>query len=309
MVQVKKYANKKGIYIKGDIPILISPDSCDAWLYPEIFDFNLSAGAPPDMYSSEGQNWGFPIYNWDELKKENYFWWRQRLKTAEEIYDLYRIDHIVGFFRIWAIPHGKSAKEGFFMPRDDASWIDHGKTILSMMLQACKMLPIGEDLGVIPPAVRVCMHEMGICGTKVIRWERYYNGDKSFIKFYNYPLDSMTTVSTHDSETVLVWWRNHPDEAHDFAQFMHWEYKPVITKEQRKELLWSSHRTNSLFHINLLQEYLTLLDEMSWPSQDEERINLPGVVSNRNWAYRFKPALEEMIQSEKLKEIMVDIIP
>jgi len=80
----------------------MNEDSCDVWANPEIFDMNLSAGAPPDMYSPDGQNWGFPIYNWQAQSKDGYTWWKARLKTAEKYYHAYRIDHVLGFFRIWA---------------------------------------------------------------------------------------------------------------------------------------------------------------------------------------------------------------
>ena len=91
-----------GICLMGDIPILMNEDSCDVWKHPELFDQNLSAGAPPDMYSPEGQNWGFPIYNWQAHSNSGYTWWKGRLKAAEKYYQAYRIDHVLGFFRIWA---------------------------------------------------------------------------------------------------------------------------------------------------------------------------------------------------------------
>ena len=92
----------EGIIIKGDLPILMNEDSCDVWAHPELFIQEQSAGAPPDMYSPEGQNWGFPIYNWEAHKQNNYTWWRQRLAVAGRYYQAYRIDHVLGFFRIWS---------------------------------------------------------------------------------------------------------------------------------------------------------------------------------------------------------------
>ncbi|MDR0377613.1 MAG: 4-alpha-glucanotransferase [Spirochaetaceae bacterium] len=107
----------KGVILEGDLPILINDDSCDVWAHPEYFHLELSAGAPPDMYSPEGQNWGFPIYNWETLAKTNYDWWRKRLATAEKYYQAYRIDHVLGFFRIWASPRKDfSAALGRFVP-------------------------------------------------------------------------------------------------------------------------------------------------------------------------------------------------
>jgi len=93
---------KLGIALEGDLPILMNEDSCDVWINPEIFNLDLSAGAPPDMYSPDGQNWGFPTYNWQAQARDGYEWWKARLKTAEKYYQAYRIDHVLGFFRIWA---------------------------------------------------------------------------------------------------------------------------------------------------------------------------------------------------------------
>lgn len=91
-----------GLLLEGDLPILMNEDSCDVWSNPDIFRFDLSAGAPPDMYSPQGQNWGFPIYHWEAQARDNYSWWKARLQAAAKYYDAYRIDHVLGFFRIWA---------------------------------------------------------------------------------------------------------------------------------------------------------------------------------------------------------------
>lgn len=109
--------NKMGVFLKGDIPILMSEDSVDVWANRDYFFFTLRAGAPPDMFSADGQNWGFPIYNWEALKKDNYSFWRERLKQADKFYHLYRIDHVLGFFRIWSIPSSeRSGRLGHFYP-------------------------------------------------------------------------------------------------------------------------------------------------------------------------------------------------
>jgi 4-alpha-glucanotransferase len=96
-----------GVFLKGDIPIMMCEDSADVWAQPELFIRSLRAGAPPDMYSPIGQNWGFPIYDWKAQGKTGYAWWKQRLCRAELFYHAYRIDHVLGFFRIWAIPEGE----------------------------------------------------------------------------------------------------------------------------------------------------------------------------------------------------------
>ena len=98
------YVHEAGLLLKGDMPILMNEDSADAWAYPEVFNQDLRAGAPADGDNPCGQNWGFPTYNWKNLKEADYSWWKDRLKNASKYYDAYRLDHILGFFRIWAIP-------------------------------------------------------------------------------------------------------------------------------------------------------------------------------------------------------------
>lgn len=102
------YVKSLGIILKGDMPILMNEDSCDAWAHPEFFNHDLRAGSPVDGENPCGQNWGFPTYNWKNLKKEKYSWWKNRLITASDYYSAYRLDHILGFFRIWAIPERNS---------------------------------------------------------------------------------------------------------------------------------------------------------------------------------------------------------
>lgn len=99
-----KYARENGIVLKGDIPIGISRNSVEAWTEPHYFNLNGQAGAPPDDFSVNGQNWGFPTYNWDVMEKDGYRWWIKRFTKMAEYFDAYRIDHILGFFRIWEIP-------------------------------------------------------------------------------------------------------------------------------------------------------------------------------------------------------------
>ena len=115
--KVRDYLHSKGVVLKGDIPIGVSPTSVDVWQNPELFVQTSSAGAPPDDFAAEGQNWGFPLYNWEEMAKDDYAWWRARFAKMADYFDAYRIDHILGFFRIWAVPQGaKNALLGTFSP-------------------------------------------------------------------------------------------------------------------------------------------------------------------------------------------------
>ena len=111
------YARKNGIIVKGDIPIGIGRNSCDAWINPGLYNMHLQAGAPPDDFAIRGQNWGFPTYNWQKMEEDGYAWWKQRFDAMSKYFDAFRIDHILGFFRIWSIPiHAVEGIMGHFVP-------------------------------------------------------------------------------------------------------------------------------------------------------------------------------------------------
>ncbi|VFQ91109.1 unnamed protein product [Cuscuta campestris] len=117
LLEAAEYAKRKGVVLKGDLPIGVSRDSVDTWVYPNLFRMDTSTGAPPDYFDKNGQNWGFPTYNWEEMSKDNYAWWRARLTQMGKYFTAYRIDHILGFFRIWELPdHAVTGLCGKFRP-------------------------------------------------------------------------------------------------------------------------------------------------------------------------------------------------
>lgn len=305
--KVKTHADECRILLMGDIPILISKESVDVWQYPEYFDLNFAAGAPPDLFNPEGQYWGFPLFRWDSLRKNQFDWWIKRLKYAENFFSIFRIDHVLGFFRIWAIPLNHPAKEGYFIPAAESQASLQGQEILKMLIANTTMLPIAEDLGVVANFIRPCLEELGICGTKVMRWERKWKEGGSFIPFQEYTPISLTTVSTHDSETLTLWWQECSEEAKLFAETKNWMYSPTLSQEQRLEILWDSHHTPSLFHINLLQEYLSLFSDLSWDNPAEERINTPGKILSTNWTFRFRPSVETLISHKGLSSTLQNL--
>ena len=134
------YLHQKGIALKGDIPIGIGRHSVEAQTSPQLFNLDSQAGAPPDSFAAEGQNWGFPTYNWEVMRHDNYKWWRERLSQMSRYFDAYRIDHILGFFRIWEIPY-KSTQGllGYFSPA-----IGH------KLSDVCQLLAANEDRLTIP---------------------------------------------------------------------------------------------------------------------------------------------------------------
>lgn len=309
MKRVKKEAEQHHVWIKGDIPILLDKESADVWQHQELFQFDLTAGAPPDMYKAEGQNWQAPLFRWEIAEKNNYHWWRRRLEVASSCFDLFRLDHVVGFFRIWAIPIGASARDGRFVPGDPATWIAHGDQLLRMMIQSSSMLPLAEDLGVIPDGVRDCLHRLGICGTKVMRWERAWNSPgQPYIPYDCYDPISMTTVSTHDSTTVQQWWNEDPGSAQAFCHYKNWHYQTDLSLDQHHKILYDSHHTQSLFHINLLQEYMVQLPDIKMGTFEDQRINIPGLVAPRNWSFRFPLSVDDIVNHQGLKNLIRSLL-
>lgn len=300
---VSEHAKAQGILLKGDIPILISPDSSDVWAHPELFDMTMAAGAPPDKFNEKWQYWGFPLYNWKAHRQENFRYWKSRLRYASHFYSMYRIDHVVGFFRIWGTKRGKHAKYGHFIPKERKYWLIQGEEILRMMLDASPMLPIAEDLGVVPDDVKERILSLGIPGTRVFRWEVSTETEK-FIPFSQYTPLSLSTVSTHDTETLEIWWKEELIKAKEFASCINEHYESHLTPNIRRHILSLIHATPSLFHINLIQEYLAFYDELKWPNPEDERINVPGYVLPSNWTYKTAAPLETIVAHKGLREFL-----
>ncbi len=301
MKRVREHADEKGCLIKGDIPILISKDSCDVWFYRKYFSSSESVGAPPDFYNTEGQNWHLPIYNMKALQQDGYRWWQERLRYAENFYSLYRLDHVVGLFRFWV---WDASGRGRFEPDDPKDYLAQGQSILSHLLKASSMLPIGEDLGSIPRDVKHMLESLAICGTRIPRWERDWEGSGAYTPFDQYDPLSVTSISTHDSSTLALWWQESPQEAQAFAQFLGLPYTHSLSLHNHTEILKLSHKTSSIFHINLINDYLALCPDLISNDPLQERINLPGTISKNNWTYRIKPSIEQLSVHSKLNSLL-----
>ncbi|MCM8761066.1 MAG: 4-alpha-glucanotransferase [Candidatus Omnitrophica bacterium] len=208
----KKYAASKGVLMKGDLPILISRDSSDVWSHPEFFKLDFVAGAPPDMYCAKGQRWGMPTYNWDAIAADNYRYPKEKLRYAENFYDILRIDHAVGFFRIWSIPADEPPENeglhGVFDPADENLWGEHGRRLLSMILANTKMLLCAEDLGIIPKMCPLTLKEFGIPGNDVQRWVKDWDKKHDFLPPSEYRELSVAMLSTHDTTNWAACWEN-----------------------------------------------------------------------------------------------------
>jgi 4-alpha-glucanotransferase len=302
--RVRAAADANGVFLVGDTPILINKDSADVWHHPNLFVLSKDVGAPPDRYNPKGQQWGFPLYRWSAHRESDFQWWKGRLRLQETLFHMYRLDHLVGFFRLYAIPPGQKASAGTFVPATPNEWKALGTEVLSMMVRATTMLPLGEDLGNVPDLVRQTMLTLGIPGLKVLRWERRWHTDGSFIPPSSFFPESVTTVSTHDSSTVCGWWAEEPAAAKASACDYGLSWSPTCTPALLSDILSLSHRSGSLFHINLLNEYLALFPELSWNDPEFERINRPGTLDPLNWTYRTRAPLHTILGHAGLRSAM-----
>ncbi|MCM8797307.1 MAG: 4-alpha-glucanotransferase [Candidatus Omnitrophica bacterium] len=206
------YARQKGVLLKGDLPILVSRDSADVWQRPEYFKLDFAAGAPPDMYTAKGQRWGMPTYDWERIASENFRYLEEKLRYAQEFYDILRIDHVVGLFRIWSIPYSEPIENGglngVFDPSEEKKWSIQGRNLLSVFLDNTKMLLCAEDLGVIPAACTDALKEFGIPGNDVQRWVKDWKIRHDFLNPEEYRQLSVAMLSTHDTTNWFAWWEN-----------------------------------------------------------------------------------------------------
>jgi len=212
LVTIRKYAKSRKVYLMGDIPFLVSRNSADVWAYKNYFKLDVSSGAPPDMYFAKGQRWGMPPYNWFNIAADNYGYIKQRMAYAQNFYDMFRIDHFVGLFRLWTIDNSIPPEEGGllgrFDPENESEWEQHGRIILSVINDSTDMLPCAEDLGTVPECSDKVLEEFGITGINVQRWERKKNENYNFRSPQSYRINSVSVISTHDSSSFPSWYLN-----------------------------------------------------------------------------------------------------
>jgi len=271
-----------GIRLLGDLPFMVNQESADVWTRRNEFDITRETGAPPDDFSADGQRWGLPAYNWPELQRNNFEWWRLKVKYASEFYDMFRVDHMVGFFRTWVIPHDRNIPPNFDI-LDPAAQRERGKKFLQAVYGASPMLPVAEDLGVIPPYVGEVLSELSIPGYKIMRWEKK-NGKYTDPK--NYLPISIGTTSTHDMETMADWWAA-PVNKKD--RDLMWE---MISGRKGKTPGFKTAKDPLLKKLLGGSPKLIII-----PIQDivgsMERINLPNSVGDHNWTYRYAVEAED----------------
>ncbi len=273
---LRNYASAQGIGIIGDLPIYVAMDSADVWAEPECFQLDEEnravevSGVPPDYFSADGQLWGNPLYNWDNMKKDGYDWWIRRISGAARLYDIVRIDHFRGFESYWAVPANEStAKNG--------RWVKGpGIELINVLKEKFPHIEfIAEDLGFLTPEVHQLLKDSGMPGMKVLEFAFDSREPSNYLP-HTYSPNCVCYSGTHDNSPVMAW-RHEADPA-DIAFAI--EYLGLNEEEGFNwGLIRGGMSSVALLFVAQLQDYLGL--------GAEARMNTPGTLGG-NWQWRLR---------------------
>ena len=281
--KLKAYANEKGVEIVGDIPIFVASDSVDAWTNVKLLQFDencvqkASAGVPPDAFSATGQLWGNPLYDWDEMEKDGYSWWIERIRANFRLADVIRIDHFRGFEAYWRVPAGEdTAMNGRWVKGPGQKFFDRVKEVFGEKLPI-----IAEDLGVITEEVEALRDGNNLPGMKIVQFAFGFDdkGDFDTSNEYlphNFPKKCVAYTGTHDNNTTVGWYNTLDDRTKDAVR-RYFECSD-------SEVLWKMIRA-------LL---MSSADWVIFPMQDilglgeEARMNVPSTCGTSNWSWKMK---------------------
>ena len=259
-MDLRAYANARGIRIIGDIPMYVAASSADVWTAPEQFCVDadgrptLQAGTPPDAFAKDGQLWGNPCYRWDAMRADGYAWWMRRLARTFALYDVTRLDHFLGFQNYYGVPSGCTALEG--------SW--HAGPGISLFRRAYELLGqlpiIAEDLGSVTPATRSLLAQVGCCGMDVMQF-----ADNDVREGWAPRQDKVAYTSTHDNQTLVGWCGQR------------FGLEPDAARELAGRLMRAAFGSGAGVVMCTLQDAALL--------GDEARMNVPGVAEG-NWTWQ-----------------------
>ena len=285
-LDLKRYANERGIRIVGDIPVFVAHDSADVWARPHLWKLDTGGrptvvgGVPPDAFSATGQLWGNPLYDWDRLGAEGFGWWIDRMRETLKLVDVVRLDHFRGFAAYWEVPAtARSAEHG--------RWVEApGRALLRAITGACggSDLPIiAEDLGTITADVHALREEFGFPGMRVLQFA--WNGDPHDAHLpHEYPTHVVAYTGTHDNDTVVGWFAHRSGETATEAERL-----------ERARCLRYLGGAGAHIHWDFIRAVqMSVADVSIVPMQDllgldsTARMNTPGRASG-NWSWRLPP--------------------
>jgi 4-alpha-glucanotransferase len=289
-----------GVEVMGDLPFMVGRDSADVWANQGEFRDDASVGAPPDAFDENGQDWGLPPYDWTVMQANDYAWLRRRCRYTASLYDRFRIDHLVGFYRTYMRDNDRRVDDkgkllpGYFDPKDEEDQLPHGEAVLRAMLEAARdggAQIVAEDLGVIPPWVRTSIAKLGVPGYKVLIWEKDTKGGvETFRDPAAYPAVSVACFGTHDTQPVAAWWESLGKEERAAVleipalKKAAGELGATFTPAVHRALTDALNGSGSDLVLFLIQDVLGT----------KERINTPATVGSHNWSYRLPATVDEL---------------
>ncbi len=280
----RQAAREADVALFGDLPFMVDLHSADVWANQESFQLDRSVGVPPDAFSATGQDWGMPAYDWDALQATGFGWLHDRARRGAQLFDGYRVDHLVGFYRTYS-RRRSDREDARFIPSEQPDQLRLGERVLSVFRSGGADV-IAEDLGVIPDFVRASLALLGVPGFRVFRWERaWHEHGQPFRDPSEYPVVSVATTGTHDTETLAVWWDSAGEEERRAILAI-----PSVRRVTRDaDLTWAPftpHVRDVLIEALCASAsrivILPVQDVFGW----YDRINQPATVSEANWTYR-----------------------
>jgi 4-alpha-glucanotransferase len=271
---LKRYCQKKGVGLLGDLPIFVAADSADVWAHQELFDLHADgrpatlSGCPPDIFSKTGQIWRHPQYHWANHKKDHFAWWVSRFAAELSRCDGVRVDHFIGFHRTWAIPGNRNdGRKG--------KWLfSPGRELFAAVEKAVGKAPIiAEDLGVLTPEAAALRDELGFPGMRILQFG--FGDAKEFLP-HNYNPRCVAYTGTHDNNTACGWFATAP-------------------KPERQKAIAYLHASPARIHHEMTRAlFESVAQTVIIPAQDllglgePARVNFPG-TEGKNWRWRLKP--------------------
>lgn len=283
--RLKEYGRARGVRLISDLPFFVSPDSSDVWANPELFLLDeqqrprFVAGVPPDYFSSQGQLWGNPVYNWDALSRTGYRWCIDRIRALLAHVDVIRLDHFRGFEAAWHVPAGAPTAQS-------GEWVTGpGAELFNEIRRELGALPfIAEDLGVITPGVCALRDQFQLPGTRVLQFAFDGGSDNPHLP-HNYIHNTVVYTGTHDNNTTRGWFEELPDDQRKEV----WRYLKLPEGESddvARELVRLAWSSVAALTVVPLQDLLGL--------GSEARMNVPGSAEG-NWCWR---ATENMLSAQ-----------
>ena len=299
---LKSYCNERHISIVGDLPIFVAQDSADVWTNPEQFKLDKNgkplvvAGVPPDYFSTTGQLWGNPLYDWDRMRSDGFTWWIARVRATLNVVDIARVDHFRGFAACWEIPGGDTTAER-------GQWVAApGRELFSAIRKALGELPIiAEDLGVITPDVVALREESGFPGMRILQFG--FGGDSKNLDLpHNYVRNVVAYTGTHDNDTTVGWFHSVAGEGSTRTANQ--------IERERKFCMDYLNTDGKEIHWDFIRAVLaSVANTAILPLQDllglgtEARMNLPNSTSG-NWSWRFQSGVLTDTLAKRLRNFV-----